>query len=40
MFMSELRPEDQLLICIARRDLDESTVESIRGLLNRDVFDW
>jgi hypothetical protein len=40
MFISELRPEDQLLICIARRDLDESTVQSIRGLLNRDAFDW
>jgi hypothetical protein len=40
MFISELRPEDQLLICIARRDLDESTVQSIRGLLNRDSFDW
>lgn len=40
MFISELRPENQLLICIARRDLDESTVQSISGLLNRDVFDW
>lgn len=40
MFISELRPEDQLLICIARRDLDESTAKSIRGLLNRDGFDW
>jgi hypothetical protein len=40
MFISELRPEDQLLICIARRDLDESSVDSIRGLLNRDAFDW
>ncbi len=40
MFISELRPEDQLLICIARRDLDESTVNSIRGLLNREAFDW
>ena len=40
MFISELRPEDQLLICIARRDLDESTAESIRDLLNRAVIDW
>jgi hypothetical protein len=40
MFISELRPEDQLLICIARRELDESTAQSIRGLLNRDTFDW
>jgi len=40
MFISELRPEDQLLICIARRDLDESTAQSIRGLLNRNGFDW
>ncbi len=40
MLISELRPEDQLLICIARRDLDEATVQSISGLLNRDVFDW
>jgi hypothetical protein len=37
---SELRPEDQLLICIARRDLDESTIQSIADLLNRDAFDW
>lgn len=40
MIISELRPEDQLLICMARRDLDESTVQSIRSLLNRDAFDW
>src|SRR5215208_2588152 len=40
MFKSELRPEDQLLICIARRCLDESTVQSITGLLNRKAFDW
>ncbi len=40
MLIPVLRPEDQLLICIARRDLDDSTVKSIRGLLDRDVFDW
>ena len=40
MLIPELRPEHQLLICIARRDLDDSTLNSIKGLLSRDVFDW
>lgn len=40
MFFSKLRPEDQLLICIARRDLDDSTARAIRELLGRDALDW
>lgn len=40
MFFSSLRPEDQLLVCIARRDLDESTAQAIRELSSRDAFDW
>jgi hypothetical protein len=40
MHTSKLRPEEQLLVCIARRELDQSTTQSIRELINRDAFDW
>jgi Uncharacterised nucleotidyltransferase len=40
MLISELRPEEQLLLFIARPNLDESTVQSIRGLLKRTALDW
>jgi putative nucleotidyltransferase-like protein len=40
MFISDLRPEDRLLICIGRRRLDESTAQLICDLANRPGFDW
>ncbi|MGH9872163.1 MAG: nucleotidyltransferase domain-containing protein [Pyrinomonadaceae bacterium] len=33
------RPEDQILICVARRSLDVATVANLRQLLRRDL-DW
>lgn len=37
--MSVARPEDQILICVARRSLDVATAERLRQLLRRDL-DW
>ena len=33
------RPEDQILVCVARRTLDAATAEQLRELLGRDL-DW
>jgi hypothetical protein len=40
MFTSPTRPENQLLVYIARRRLDEATVQQIRELLHRCALDW
>jgi hypothetical protein len=37
--MSAARPEDQLLICVARRSLDVAMAEQMRQLVGRDL-DW
>jgi hypothetical protein len=37
--MSVARPEDQILVCVARRSLDEGAVEKLRRLLRSGV-DW
>lgn len=40
MRSSPVRPEDQLLVCIARRNLDQLTMQSIKHLLGQPGFDW
>jgi hypothetical protein len=40
MFTSPTRPENQLLVYIARRRLDDATVQRIRELLGRCALDW
>lgn len=36
----ELSPENQLLLCIARRSIDDTTSDKIRALLTLDELDW
>lgn len=38
--MTELSPENQLLLCIARRSLDDATSEKIRALVALRELDW